>query len=146
MLYILKKRKIPVFLIAILVLFSFHYYSIESIYIPNMEISRTCQAGSSAILPIHYDVDFDYIPSSGAVIRSVEGNIRLFMNLRTKQSHLGIHSSVILFAIVFAMALFPYLIYRITIRLYGRCMIPIWRIIRYIHLLDGEKDASYIPI
>ncbi len=143
---ILNKHRISVFLLAILVLFSFHFYSKDSISASYIEINTACQAGSASIRPVHYETDFDYMTSSGTVIRSADESIRLFMNFRTKQSRLGIYSSVLLFAIAFVMALFPYLIYGIAIHLYGRCMVPVWQIIRYIHLLDGEKDASYILI
>lgn len=129
---------------AILVLFSFHFYSKDLVSASHVQTSTACPPGSATILPIHYENDFDYMTSSGTVIRSANESIRLFMNFRTKQSRLGICSSVVLFAIAFVMALFPYLIYGIAIHLYGRCMVPVWEIIRYIHLFDGEKDASYV--
>ncbi len=146
MLHRMRQQKGLVFIIIILVLSGFHYNSIELISIPSVKDYEAQQEDHSKILAVTSETDFNCLPAGEAVIRSVEGNIRLFMNFRSRQNRFGIGTSALLFAIVFAMVLFPYLIYSVAIDLYGRCMIPLWKIIAYIHLLDGKKGDANIQI
>lgn len=146
MLQRIRQRKMLVFIIIILVLSCFHYNSMELISIPSIKDYEVQQADHSRILAVTSETDFNCLPAREAVIRSVEGNIRLFMNFRSRQNRFGIRTSVLLFAIAFAMVLFPYLIYSVAIDLYGRCMIPLWKVIAYIHLLDGKKGDANIRI
>lgn len=146
MLYKAEKRNIPVYFMIIFVISCIQFYSVQSISIPHLEDYELQRGEQPGILWVIMEPDFNCLPVQGTGIRNIEGNIRILLNIRTRQNRYGLGKGAVFAAIVFAMVLFPYFIYRITIYLYGRCMIPLWKVINYIHLLDGQKEAAYIRI
>lgn len=146
MVYNMEKRNIKIYCMILFIVCCFQFNSLPSISVPHMEDSRTRQEETSAILPVIPETDFNCLPVQGTSIRNAESGIRVFYNIRTRQNRYGMGKVAAFAAIVFAMVLFSYFIYRITIYLYGRCMIPLWKIINYIHLLDGQKEKASIRI
>ena len=61
---------------------------------------------------------------------------------RTQSTRLNV--SVIIMAIAVALMLFLYLAGNVAINIYGRCIVPVWRVVRYIHISDGEKGADIV--
>ncbi|MDE7156505.1 MAG: hypothetical protein K2O02_00800 [Lachnospiraceae bacterium] len=146
MVYNMEKRNIRIYGMILFIVCCFQINSLQSISVPHMEDSRTGLEEASAILPVITETDFNCLPVQGTSIRNAEGRIRVFFNVRARQNRYGMGKEAAFAAIVFAMVLFPYFIYRITVYLYGRCMIPLWKIINYIHLLDGQKEKASIRI
>lgn len=146
MVYQTEKRNIRIYCMILFLVCCFQFNSISSISVPHMDASRTQQGGPSAILPVITETDLNCLPVRGTSIRNPESVIRIYINNRTGQSRPFVGKEAAFAAIVSAMVLFPYFIYRITIYLYGRCLIPLWKIINYIHLLDGQKEKASIRI
>lgn len=141
-----EKRNIRMYCMILFILCCFQFNSISSISVPRTENSWSQQEGPSAFLPVITETDLNCLPVRGTSIRNTEGSIRVFFNIRTRQNRHTTGKEAVFAAIVLAMVLVPYYIYRITIFLYGRCMIPLWKIINYIHLLDGQKERASIRI
>ena len=138
------RRMIMIFII-ILVISIVHSSTRVTLSIPNMSDSVLYKTQGPRILKVYHSADYRCIPSE-PTIHGVEENVRINMNFRAKQNRFEGSTSIILFTIVFAMVLVPYLFFYLIIYLYGRYVIPLWKVIRYIHLFDGEKDDAYILI
>ena len=146
MVYNTEKRKIRIYCMILLLVCSFQFNFPSTVSVPHVKESGTRQEQPAAILPVISGTDLDCLPVRGTSIRPAEGSIRIFFNIRTRQNRYAAGKEAAFAAIVLAMALFPYFIYRIAIFLYGRCMIPLWKIINYIHLQDGQKERASIRI
>ena len=76
-------------------------------------------------------------------ISTYEG-ITVVSNASARTQSARINVSVIIMAIAVALMLFLYLAGNVAINIYGRCIVPVWRVVRYIHISDGEKGADIV--
>lgn len=134
------RRKFSVFFVIVFFLFFLHT-SINSSFNASFPIDSE-RSDSSTLHEKQSHNSLDYMSSEVVPNSFIRNSVPVRM-MRENKEEVKLNCLLNLFAIAFAIVLFPILIYGTARYLVKGCLVTLWRITIFLHKSDGKKKGSY---